>query len=69
VVAADFFTTEVWTVRGLVTYYSLFVIELHSRRAHVVGSTRHPDERFVVQAIRHLTSPTGSMASWNAAAC
>jgi putative transposase len=42
-------------VRGLVTYYSLFVIELHSRRVHVVGSTRHPDERFVVQAIRHLT--------------
>ena len=33
VVAADFFTTEVWTVRGLVTYYTLFVIELHPRRA------------------------------------
>src|SRR5262249_14737713 len=25
---ADFFTTEVWTCRGLVTYYSLFVIDL-----------------------------------------
>jgi hypothetical protein len=23
---ADFFTTEVWTWRGLVTYYTLFVI-------------------------------------------
>ena len=22
--ATDFFTTEVWTVRGLVTYYTLF---------------------------------------------
>lgn len=54
-VAADFFTTEVWTVRGLVTYYSLFVIELQTRRVHVVGPTRRPDERFVVQAIRHLT--------------
>jgi putative transposase len=32
--AADFFTTEVWTVRGLVTYYTAFVIELHSRRVH-----------------------------------
>ncbi len=31
-VAADFFTTEVWTGRGLVTYYTVFVIELHSRR-------------------------------------
>ncbi len=28
--AADFFTTEVWTVRGLVTYYTAFVMELHS---------------------------------------
>ena len=31
--AAVFFTTEVWTPRGLVTYYTAFVIELHSRRA------------------------------------
>lgn len=30
--AADFFTTEVWTVRRLVTYYTLFVIELHAPR-------------------------------------
>jgi transposase InsO family protein len=53
--AADFFTTEVWTVRGLVTYYTLFVIELESRRVHIVGSTPHPDEAFMLQAIRHLT--------------
>ena len=54
--AADFFTTEVWTVRGLVTYYTVFVIELHSRRVHVLGSTPHPDEAFVVQTMRHLTN-------------
>jgi transposase InsO family protein len=54
-VAADFFTTEVWTVRGLVTFYTVFVIELQSRRVQVVGCTRHPDEAFVVQAMRHLT--------------
>jgi hypothetical protein len=29
-VAADFFTTEVWTARGLVTHYTLFVIDLAS---------------------------------------
>ena len=52
---ADFFTTEVWTVRGLVTYYTLFVIELESRRVHIVGSTPHPDEAFMLQAMRHLT--------------
>lgn len=44
-----------WTVRGLVTYYTIFAIELQSRRVHVVGSTRHPDEAFVVQAMRHMT--------------
>jgi hypothetical protein len=30
---ADFFTTEVWTWRGLVTFYKVFVIDLASRRA------------------------------------
>ena len=54
--AADFFTTEVWTARGLVTYYTVFVIELQSRRVHVVGSTPYPDEAFVVQAMRDLTN-------------
>jgi putative transposase len=53
--AADFFTTEVWTVRGLITYYTLFVIELQSRRVHIVGSTPHPDEAFMLQVMRHLT--------------
>ena len=54
--AADFFTTEVWTVRGLVTYYTVFVIDLHSRRVYVGGSTPHPDEAFVLQTMRHLTN-------------
>ena len=52
--AADFFTTDVWTHRGLLTYYTAFVIELHSRRVHVLGSTPHPDNGFVVQAFRGL---------------
>ena len=56
--AADFFTTEVWTLRGLVTYYTVFVIELHSRRVHIVGSTPHPDEAFMLQIGRHLTDAT-----------
>jgi hypothetical protein len=52
------FTTEVWTFRGLVTYYSVFVIELHSRRVHTVGSTMHPDETLMIQIARHLTDAT-----------
>ena len=63
--AADFFTTEVWTVRGLVTYYTVFVIELHSRRVHVLGSTPHPDEAFVVQTMRHLTDDVDGVLRGN----
>jgi len=63
-VAADFFTTEVWTARRLVTYYTAFVIELHSRRVRVLGSTPHPDRAFVVQAVRGLVGEVddGGMA-------
>ena len=32
IAGADFFTTEVWTWRGLVTYYTVFAIDLASRR-------------------------------------
>jgi putative transposase len=60
-VAADFFTTEVWTVRGLVTYYTLFVIELESRRVRIIGSTPHPDEAFMRQIVRELTNASDGL--------
>jgi len=63
IAAADFFTTEVWTVRGLVTYYTAFVIELESRRVHLVGSTRHPDDAFVLQVARVLTAADDGVLS------
>jgi putative transposase len=40
----DFFTVEVLTLRGLVTYYVLFFIHLESRRVDVAGITAHPDD-------------------------
>ena len=49
---ADFFATEVWTARGLVTYYTLFAIDLASRRVQILGSTRHPDTLFIQQVAR-----------------
>jgi len=55
IAGADFFTTEVWTARGLVTYYTLFVLDLKSRRVEIVGSTRNPDAPFMGQAARRLT--------------
>ena len=56
IAGADFFTTEVWTWRGLVTYYTLFVIDLASRRVQILGLTRHPDEGFMRQVGRTLTT-------------
>src|SRR6266853_5149600 len=43
-VATDFFTAEVWTLGGLVTYYVLFFLHLSSRRVHIAGVTPHPNE-------------------------
>jgi putative transposase len=56
IAGADFFTTEVWTWRGLVTYYTVFVIDLASRRVQVLGSTPHPDEPFMRQVSRTLST-------------
>jgi len=56
IAGADFFTTEVWTWRGLVTFYTLFVIDLASRRIQIVGSTPHPDALFIRQVGRTLTA-------------
>ena len=55
IAGADFFTTEVWTSRGLITYYTLFVLDLRSRQVHVAGSTPTPDSWFMAQAARRLT--------------
>jgi putative transposase len=54
IAGADFFTTAVWTARGLVTYYTLFVLDLKSRRVHLAGSTPNPDATFMTQAAPHL---------------
>jgi hypothetical protein len=55
IAGADFFTTEVWTWRGLVTYYTVFVIDLASRRVRILGSTPHPEALFMDQIVRALT--------------
>src|SRR5438309_2295519 len=54
-VATDFFTAEVWTLGGLVTYYVLFFIHLGSRQIHVAGVTPHPNEAWIVQVARNVT--------------
>jgi transposase InsO family protein len=54
-VATDFFTAEVWTLGGLVTYYILFFIHLGSRQVHIAGITPHPNETWMRQIARNVT--------------
>jgi transposase InsO family protein len=56
IAGADFFTTEVWTWRGLMTYYTVFVIDLASRRVQIVGSTPFRNDLFMRQIGRTLTA-------------
>jgi hypothetical protein len=46
--ATDFFTTEVWTLGGLVTYSILFFIHLETRHVHIAGVTAHPNEAWMM---------------------
>jgi transposase InsO family protein len=53
--ATDFFSTEVWTLGGLVTFYVLFLIKLDTREVHLAGVTSHPNEVWMMQVARNLT--------------
>ena len=54
-VGTDFFTVEVLTLKGLVTYYVLFFIQLESRRVCLAGITPHPDQQWMEQMGRNVT--------------
>ena len=51
----DFFTAEIWTPHGLVTYYILFVIDRKSRKVRFAGATPNPGKSFMAQVARNLT--------------
>src|SRR6187399_3273924 len=51
----DFFTAEVLTWRGLVTYYVLIFIHLDTRRVSIAGITEHPDSAWLEQMGRNVT--------------
>jgi hypothetical protein len=53
--ATDFFTAEVWTQGGLVTYYVLFFIHLATRRVHIAGITPNPNEPWMIPVARNVT--------------
>jgi putative transposase len=53
--AADFFTVEVVTLRGLVRYVVLFVMKLKTRTVEIAGITSQPNETWMMQIARNLT--------------
>jgi putative transposase len=53
IAGTDFFTIEVLTWRGLVTYYVLFFLHLETRRVSLAGITRHPTEEWMTQIARN----------------
>jgi len=62
-VASDFLTVEVWTSRGLVTHYMLFVISMAERVVHILGLTARPDETWMMQIGRNaIDGDAGALA-------
>lgn len=55
IAACDFFTTEVITPVGLITYYVLFFIHLGSRSIYIAGVTPNPNEVWIKQVARNVT--------------
>ena len=57
-VAADFFTIEVWTRKGSTRYVVLFVIELSTRRVQICGVAPQVNGLWMVQVARNLSDDT-----------
>lgn len=55
IVAADFFTIEVWTAKGLQRFIVLFVIELSTRRVEIAGISAAANGLWMNQIARNLT--------------
>jgi len=54
-VAADFFTIEAWTRRGLTRFLVLFFIDVSSRRVEIAGLARQATGLWMSQVARNLT--------------
>jgi putative transposase len=55
IVAADFFTVEVWTRRGLQRFVVLFFLELSTRRVEIAGIASAVTGLWMAQIARNLT--------------
>jgi transposase InsO family protein len=55
IVAADFFTVEVWTLRGLQRFFVLFFMELSTRKVEIAGIASVASGLWMSQIGRNLT--------------
>ena len=55
IVAADFFTVEVWTAKGLQRFIVLFFIELSTRRVEIGGISAAANGLWMNQIARNVT--------------
>jgi transposase InsO family protein len=61
--AADFFTVEVWTGRGLQRFIVLFVMELSTRKVEIAGIAASPNKLWMSQIGRNLTDAVEGILS------
>ena len=61
IVAADFFTVEVWTRRGLQRFLVLFFIELSTRRIEIAGMAAHANGLWMDQIGRNISDAVDGM--------
>jgi hypothetical protein len=55
IVAADFFTTDVWTAKGLTRYLVIFFIDLSTRKVAIAGIASRANGLWMSQVGRQVT--------------
>ncbi len=61
IVAADFFTVEVWTAKGLQRFMVLFFIEISTRRVEIAGISASANGLWMSQIARNLTDSVAGL--------
>ena len=63
--AADFFTVEVWTRRGLTRYVVLFLIDLSTRRVEIARMATQANGFWMTQMARNLGDDVSGFLTGN----